>query len=100
MGGVDAEQMACIERAHHSHAGRADADVDEVDDAGVLEPNRDLRGVVRGQPATVARLLVADEADADRDAFAHCRAHCLQHLHAETHAVDEAAAIQENSRTR
>ena len=59
----------------------------------VLEPRRDLRGVVGREPAAVARLLVADEADADRDAVADRGAHRLEHLDAEAHAVLERAAV-------
>ena len=65
-GGVHAEQVRRVQRAHHAHARHAHAHVHEVDETGVLEAGGDLGGVVGGEARTVALLLVADEAETRR----------------------------------
>ena len=90
---VDPEQVTGVEGPHHSHARGSDADVQKVDESRAFETRRDLGGVVGSEPGPIARLLVADEAEPDRDVVADRRAHGLEHLHAETHAVLESAAV-------
>ncbi len=79
-------------RDHDGHrAQQGDADVDVVDEAGLLDLLRRL-GVVLDVQAALEHV-AADHADADDELGPHSVADLLQHLHAETHAVLERAAV-------
>ncbi len=92
-GGVDAEELAGVERPDHADAGLADRHVDEVDQAVAGPACADLRAVVGGQPRLVPHLLVADEADADDEVARHAGPHRLEDAGPEAQAVVERAAV-------
>src|SRR5262249_44404516 len=85
--------MRYIERAHHADARHPDADVEEINKAGCFEVRGNRRCIGGGQTTAVAALLVADEAQPDRNRRTDGLLHRRQYLQREAHPVLQRATI-------